>query len=430
MAGPLDYTSQIENPLASAMGGFKLARGQREAELQEQAIAEAERMKPILEAQQREVMNVFANPNATLADYRRILPFVPKDKMEGFNNVYKGMGEEIQRDRLGFGLKVMNAYESGANEVADGLVKERLAGMEAAGQGNTKEAFALKQIVGNPRLGRMLIGPETAAMQGYQSAAQGAETFQRIAENAETLPTRIAEKESEIAKRRADTVLNAKKYNLDVAEYERKVLKDSAELGETRSPKLGAEQVKEINKQSREAEAKISYASQAASVADKLDELGSAGGLVSRGMNAALRAAGVDYKEQFVRDEYDRIRSQGIIKRIPPGLGQMSNADREFFEKGFPPAGANAAYIARFMRVLSKAVQIDGQMQKASAAWENSFGTLPSPANRDIQIYGVAVPAGATYEDFQKAYINSTVPKEQTEVPRETPGKSYLRYGQ
>lgn len=426
--GPIDYTSQFTDPVASAMGGFKLARGVREAELQEQAIAEAERMKPILQAQQQEIMRVFANPNSTLADYRRILPYMPKDKMEGFNNVYKNMGEEIQRDRLGFGLKVMSAYENGANEVAEGLIKERVAAMESSG-GDPKELAALKQAIGNPRLGRMLIGAETAAMQGYQSAAQGVETFQRVSENAETLPVRMAEKESEIAKRRAETVLNAKKYNLDVAEYERKVLKDAAELSGTREPKLGAEQVKEINKQSREAEAKISYATQAAAVADKLDQLSTPGGIVTKGWNAAMRAAGVDMKDQFVRDEYDRIRSQGIIKRIPPGLGQMSNADREFFEKGFPPASADPAYIARFMRVLSKAVQIDGQMQKASAAWENSFGTLPAEANRDIQIYGVSVPKGANFEDFQKAYINSSMPSAPAaEAP--TGGKGYLKYGQ
>jgi len=426
---PVDYTAQFSDPVQDYVGGFKAARMGREVELQEQAIAEQERMKPILLQRQQRVMDVMANPNATLNDYRSIIPLVDPKQLNAITEVYKSRSDEVQRDRLGFGLKVMNAYEAGADQVANGLIKERLAAMEGSG-GDPKEIFALKQTMANPRLGRMLIGGETAAMEHYQSAMQGKQTEQTIRDKELMRPLEIREKEAKIRKTDADIALEAAKYNLGVDEYNLKVAKAESELSGSRLPSLGAKQIETINEQAREAEGKIAYADQAAQLAQKMITLkdSSSGGIGTKGVNAFLRAVGAEGQEQAIRDQYDGLRSRGVIQRIPKGLAPMSNTDLDFIQRGFPPANADPEYIAGFMNAFSKAVKVDGLMQKASAGWENSFGTIPSKANRDIELYGVVVPKGASFDDFQKSYINSSMPTDGA-APAQSSGASYMSWG-
>jgi len=199
---------------------------------------------------------------------------------------------------------------------------------------------------------------------------------------------------------------------LDTAEYERKVLKDQAELEKARLPDLKVEQINKINEEARKANSMLSFSDRANELAGKIKAAdATGGGLATRGFMAAARAVGHNGSEQMIRDQYETLRSEGILQRMPPNLGAMSDADRKFLEAGFPPASADGAYIAGFLQALSKGVKAAGLVKKAESAWENSFSTLPNPANRDVQIYGVSVPKGSTLDDFKAAYVSRMMPE-------------------
>jgi hypothetical protein len=80
-----------------------------------------------------------------------------------------------------------------------------------------------------------------------------------------------------------------------------------------------------------------------------------------------VKFAGNEGDFQLLRQEYDQLRNREVIQSLPKG--PASDKDIAIAQKGWPPATANAAYVAAFMRGMAKMKAIE----QAQAAHQADF---------------------------------------------------------
>lgn len=123
-----------------------------------------------------------------------------------------------------------------------------------------------------------------------------------------------------------------------------------------------------------------------------------------------------------IRSEYQQIVNSQAVKNLPPG--PASDKDIALAKQGFPPANASPQYVHDWLRGVAK-------MQRAVAAaadrkgnWIAENGSL-APARRDINVGGVTIPAGTTFQEFNG---NAVKRSKQGQTP---PGLDaiYQKYG-
>jgi hypothetical protein len=113
---------------------------------------------------------------------------------------------------------------------------------------------------------------------------------------------------------------------------------------------------------------------------------------------------------------------------LPPGAA--SDKDVALAMAGFPPDTADAATMASFLRGMSKLSTYTAVTENAKAEWVNSVGHL-GKAKSDINIDGVNVPAGSTFTDFARQYMDTKVSQRQTQQSQsQVPSRSYMRWAQ
>lgn len=124
---------------------------------------------------------------------------------------------------------------------------------------------------------------------------------------------------------------------------------------------------------------------------------------------------------QKLRDEYASQRSRIILQRIPPGLGAMSNSDRDFFEKGFPPDSANVDYLAKFMRAQARVLRASEMSNQLEAEWLTENKTS-GPARKEFYVSGYRVMPGVSFRDFLADVAKDQ--KKQSAAPRQQAGST------
>ncbi len=98
-----------------------------------------------------------------------------------------------------------------------------------------------------------------------------------------------------------------------------------------------------------------------------------------------------------LRSEYSQLVNQQAVKNLPPG--PASDKDIILAKQGFPPASANAAYLESFLRGMAKMQQAVSASSDRKANWISANGSL-APTRRDIDVGGVVVPAGTTFNEY------------------------------
>ncbi len=98
-----------------------------------------------------------------------------------------------------------------------------------------------------------------------------------------------------------------------------------------------------------------------------------------------------------LRSEYNQLVNQQAVKNLPPG--PASDKDIILAKQGFPPASANAAYLESFLRGMAKMQQAVSASSDRKANWISANGSL-APTRRDMDVGGVQVPAGTTFNEF------------------------------
>jgi hypothetical protein len=165
---PINYSTDVQSPFESALGGFKLGAGiaevqaaQQKRELEIAALAQAQR-------RQTELADLFKNPNATSADYARVTAFLPKDQAKIVQDNFTAQTAEQQQQTLRQGAQVYTAIKSGNLDVAEMQLKEQAAALRNSGKEQQAQAYddVSNLIRLNPTGAQATIGLLVAALPG------------------------------------------------------------------------------------------------------------------------------------------------------------------------------------------------------------------------------------------------------------------------
>jgi hypothetical protein len=127
-----------------------------------------------------------------------------------------------------------------------------------------------------------------------------------------------------------------------------------------------------------------------------------------------------------LRQEYTRIRSQGVIKTLPPG--NSSDKDVKIFSAGFPEDTASPQIMAQFLRGLAKVQNYEAISRAAEAEWVNSVGHMGKPKT-DITVDGISVPAGTTFPEFARQYLGRKAEQQSTAKGQaDIQSRPYMKY--
>jgi hypothetical protein len=169
----------VQSPFEAALGGFKI--GAAGAEMQAQQQKRNLEIAAMEQAQKRqtELADLFKNPNASSADYERVVAFLPKDQaaivIEGFGRKTK----EQQANDLRMGGEVYSAIKSGQPNIAIQMLTDSAAAFRNSGREQEAKAAeaSAKAIELNPTGAQTTVGLYMARLPGgtgYLEAADKA----------------------------------------------------------------------------------------------------------------------------------------------------------------------------------------------------------------------------------------------------------------
>lgn len=117
----------------------------------------------------------------------------------------------------------------------------------------------------------------------------------------------------------------------------------------------------------------------------------------------AIGAQGLTDMSQ-IRAQYARMRAQMVQHSMPPGIGRITDSDLRVFGAGIPSETAPPSQQSAFLRTFAKLQRVDAATNDAQAQWAQSVGHMGRP-KVDIEVGGVKVPAGTTFQAFLPKYV-------------------------
>jgi len=199
--GPINYSVDVQSPFEAALGGFKL--GAAGAEIQAQQKKRDLEIQAAQQAQQRqtELAALYENPNATSADYERVVAFLPKDQAAIVIGGFERKTKAQQETDLRMGAEVYSAIKSGQPDIAMQMLTDQAAAFRNSGRENEAKAAeaSAKAIELNPTMAQATVGLYMARLPGgagYLEAADKAlETIRKEAKAPSELSEQVAKAE-------------------------------------------------------------------------------------------------------------------------------------------------------------------------------------------------------------------------------------------
>ena len=158
---PINYATDVQSPFEAALGGFKIGAGVAEIEAAKQARVKAQ-------ATQTQLANLFKNPNATAADYDRVVAFLPKDQAAIVTQGFERKTKEQQQNDLRMGAEVYSAIKSGNLPVAKQKLTDKANALRSSGREDEAKATedSIQLIDLNPTGAQATIGLYMARLPG------------------------------------------------------------------------------------------------------------------------------------------------------------------------------------------------------------------------------------------------------------------------
>ena len=154
----------------------------------------------------------------------------------------------------------------------------------------------------------------------------------------------------------------------------------------------------EMTKAVGNAQQQIALADRTEALADKITAEGLGGYGLATSFNEGLKGAlGIQGNQTALRQEYQRIVNSQAISNLPPGAA--SDKDIMIARQGFPKMSADGEYLASFLRGMAKIQRLSANADSAKADWISENGNV-GKARRDLNVSGVAVPAGTSFTDY------------------------------
>lgn len=437
---PVNYTAMQVNPTDALMQGVKtgmtldaigMEKQQQQAALQAQQQAQQG---------QRALQMVLSNPNATVQDYGAVAAINPKFR-EVVKEQWDRMDSTRQQATLGDASKLFSALQSGRTDIALESIGEQLKAAENSGDKQRADQIKVYRdmIQQAPDYARTMIGASIAAIPGGDKYFTSIKTMGEEGRAASQAPADLAKKTADAIKAGVEARYADPKTQAEIADTWSKISERGGRLGldrekfnldfDTTLEKLKRNQgVPELSPGMEKMQAESvgnSLVSRTASdravgLADALlAEQTNVGGKPLRWLTEnAKRITGSEDGYTALRQDYVRIRNQGLLSDLPPG--PASDKDIALMKDGFPGENQSPEYIANWLKSYANVQKAIAQKEDAKAEWISGVGSLRT-APKDITIGTVTVPAGTTFTEF--------IRRTQSDAPKVKNATGYMDFG-
>jgi hypothetical protein len=238
--GPINYAVDVQSPFEAALGGFKLGAAGAEAQAQAQVREQAKKA-------QTELATLFKNPNATAADYERVLPFLPKDQAAIVTQGFERKTKDQQQSSLQQSGQVYAALKSGQPDIAKNLLADQAAAFRNSGREPDAKATEtyLQMIDLNPIGSQATIGLMIASLPGGKELLENVDKTLSTTRAEALQPAALALASANADKARVEaqekvTDLRIKLQNEPI-EAERLIIKRDLEIAQADKAQVDAE---------------------------------------------------------------------------------------------------------------------------------------------------------------------------------------------
>jgi hypothetical protein len=206
--GPINYSVDVQSPFEAAIGGFKI--GAAGAEMQAQQQKRNLEITAMEQAQQRqtELANLFKNPNATSADYERVVAFLPKDQAAIVTGGFERKTKAQQETDLRMGAEVYSAIKSGQPDIAMQMLTDQAAAFRNSGREQEAKAAeaSAKAIELNPTGAQTTVGLYMARLPGGTGYLEAADKALATIRAEAKAPSELAKSVADADKAVADAI--------------------------------------------------------------------------------------------------------------------------------------------------------------------------------------------------------------------------------
>lgn len=340
---PINYAVDVQSPFEAALGGFKI--GAAGAEAQAQAQAREQAMKA-----QTELKTLFTNPNATAADYERVLPFLPKDQAAIVTQGFERKTKEQQQNSLQQSGQVYTALKSGQIDIAKNLLKDQATAFRNSGrEQDAKATETYMQLIDmNPTGAQTTIGLMMATLPGGKDLLENVDKTLSTGREEAKAPSALLEARAKADKAVADattaqaTATNAaEKAAADAA-------KATADAQKAQVDAKFAEQITLADLKKKAADLGLTSA-QTGSALAQTKKLGVETQKAALELEALKSTGGLDPTKTFEQEEKLRKEFQGRTK-VYGELGTTFNNIKSSAEAKNGPG--DIALITGFMKML------------------------------------------------------------------------------
>lgn len=447
---PVNYTAMMPqiDLGQSIMQGLQSGAAIKAMQMQSQ---EREKQKLAQEQYRQDLQGALNNP--TQQTWAGMIAKYPTQR-EAFAKSAELYGKDKAQGEFWQGMEVSNALENGAPEIA----REKLTEIVTARKNSGQPAGIYEQVLtaidsgnikgaqGATNMALSMLDPDNfqkalqnrvkAATTGAEIAKTGAEAKKLGAEatqaqlEAGQTPERL---QIEAAKGRAeirniDSQVNerAQRLGLDRDKLQSDVEMKLYEFNQKEN-KLDGDGRKLVNDAVISSVTAGQVAGQMEDLSQRLDAAGGGYGAAAKASEWLKEATGnQDYMTEL-RKEYTRIKNSQALKMLPPG--PATDKDIALAMSGFPSDTSDAKTISSFLRGMAKMNNLTAATETAKAEWVNSVGSL-GRARNDIEVDGIKVPAGMSFMDFTKGYVQKKAKQGATESQQQAvPQRSYMRWG-
>lgn len=453
--GPIDYSTGVDSPLQAFNQGLTVGNTAINSQLQQQQLQ-------LQLAQQRayqtDIQSVGASPTPqNIAGLSLKYPQIAGNIKQSFDM----LSEADQKAKLDIAIpnyaRALNGDYAG---LADNLSKQADAFANAGRQSDADSARTMAKLVTNhPEQARVLLGLPLAAAMGPEKFASTFATIGGETRANEKAPAELSSANSAatIASAKANVApvvegaaaakdtADATKASIEAGATPQVIAQTKANIDsqiKERAARIGLDQqrlasetalkvqelrlkdpsvipqpaaLKIINDSSAKSVASTEFANKLNAMADQIET--QPNGLMDPAKSGAFRSIGdfingylgVTNGPQMLNAEYARLRSTGISKSMPPGIGRITDSDLRVFGAGIPDKNDPPEQKINFLRTMAKYQQADALQNDAMAEWANQVGHMGTP-KRDINIDGIDVAAGTSFAKFLPIYINARLP--------------------
>ena len=437
--GPINYATGADSPLQALNAGFQSGAVQQatQMQLQQQQIQLQQQ-----QSAQADARDMGANPTLqNIASFALKHPQLGEQVKAGFEM----QSSAIQQSRLQAAIPTYTAVMKDQPDIAVKYFNDAANGAEASG--GVEQARFLRanaaMVKSNPQLAKSVLGlqlayamgPDAFAKIGTEFRAQNAEPLQltklggeakqaaAIGDNAPIVQGAAAGGAVSDANIKAVQAANAApmaqadlaakvqttQASKDAAALAKDKLKTDTQLAMyTIGLKYGApqgENLKLVNDSIKNSVSSNTMADRFATFADKYENVANsiAGVPGNKAFKVIQDKFGFEPDLINIRNEYNRMKAQGILASMPPGLNRITNKDLSVFGGGQPKDTDPPSVVVPYLRSVATVERLNGVTEDAKGQWAAANRSL-GPAIKPLNVNGVSVAAGTPFQDFLKKY--------------------------